>query len=346
MSRQGVDCPKCGHHFRDTSKLKAHLGRKTPCAPILEKEDLPVEKRDNPHSCKFCGRTYSRADALTRHLKKSCKIVPREGNEEGMEKLYEHVLRKQQRQIEELKTEMASLRAAAAATAPATLTATTDVAEESSAAAAIAAPVVSTASQPTSTYIAIDKSIGKTTTNITATTAITANVTINVFGQEKLDRITRPQVIDLLRGLGPVGENVKTIAEKAIIQAAMLIFSDPAHPEDITCYLPNKKGDNALVHGESGWEVQPVGLVISPMAAQSIETLFKHQPAPDQHTPEKDVKWMMEECGNIMRYIQQHENTMTNEPPRGEMRGILIRNKELLQKVLAKLPMGSSKPPL
>ena len=177
----------------------------------------------------------------------------------------------------------------------------------------------------------VDQSVNKTIVNI------------NVFGQENLDRITKPQVIDLLRGLGPVGENVKTIAEKAIIQAAMLIFSDPAHPEDITCYLPNKKGDNALVHGESGWEVQPVGLVISPMAAQSIEALFKHQPAPDQHTPEKDVKWMMEECGNIMRYIQKHEGDMTNEPPRGEMRGILIRNKELLQQVLAKLPMAGQK---
>jgi hypothetical protein len=343
MSRQGVDCPKCGHHFRDTSKLKAHLGRKTPCAPILEKEDLPAEKRDNPHNCKFCGRTYSRADALTRHLKKSCKIVPREGNEEGMEKLYEHVLRKQQRQIEELKTEMAFLKAAAAATPTALITAI-GLAEEKQPVATLATPpVANAAGQATSmcgVNIAIDKSIGKTTNNITT------NVTINVFGQEKLDRITRPQVIDLLRGLGPVGENVKTIAEKAIIHAAMLIFSDPAHPEDITCYLPNKKGDDALVHGESGWEVQPVGLVISPMAAQSIDALFKNQPAPDQHTPEKDVKWMMEECGNIMRYIQQHENDMTNEPPRGEMRGILIRNKELLQRVLAKLPMGSSKPPL
>ena len=136
---------------------------------------------------------------------------------------------------------------------------------------------------------------------------------------------------------------MKAIAEKAIIQAAMLIFSDPARPEDITCYLPNKKGDDALVHGEAGWEVQPVGLVISPMAAQSIEVLFKHQPAPDQHTPEKDVKWMMEECGNIMRYIQKNEGDMTNEPPRGEMRGILIRNKEILQQVLAKLPMAGQK---
>ena len=166
---------------------------------------------------------------------------------------------------------------------------------------------------------------------------------INIFGRENIDRVTKPQVFDILRGLGPVGDNVKAIAEKAIIQAAMLIFSDPAHPEDLTCYLPNKKGDNALVHGETGWEVQPVGLVLSPMAAQSIETLFKHQPAPDESTPANDVKWMMEECGRIMRYIADHEGTITNEPPRGEMRGILIRNKDLLQQVLAKLPLAGGR---
>jgi hypothetical protein len=34
---------------------------------------------------------------------------------------------------------------------------------------------------------------------------------------------------------------------------------------------------------------------------------------------------------------------LTNTPPRGEMRGILIRNKELLAKVLAKLPVSQRK---
>ena len=52
------------------------------------------------------------------------------------------------------------------------------------------------------------------------------------------------------------------------------------------------------------------------------------------------AKWMMDECGRIMRYLAQHEGDLTNEPPRGEMRGILIRNKDLLNKVLAKLPVG------
>ena len=346
-------CPKCGKEFTDKSNYNRHLARKMPCAPILDKEDLPEEQRDSPNRCKFCGRVFTRHANMLSHMKKVCKIAPREGNEGGMEKLYEHTLRKQQAQIEQQQKEMEALKAqfhafasgttyseqtAAPAAWSSRAVVQNRLAVKPQEVAAVQAGIVTNVgaggTYNSTTLVQNDNSVGKTTNNITA------NVQINIFGQEKLDRITKPQVIDLLRSLGPVGENVKAIAEKAIIQAAMLIFSDPAHPEDITCYLPNKKGDNALVHGGSGWEVQPVGLVISPMAAQSIETLFKHQPAPDQHTPEKDVKWMMEECGNIMRYIQQHEGDMTNEPPRGEMRGILIRNKDLLQQVLAKLPMA------
>ena len=328
-------CAKCGKEFRDTVTLRRHLARKTPCALIVEPEDLPEEKRENPNRCKFCGRVYSTRSHMLAHMKNACKIAPREGNEGGMEKLYEHVLRKQQAEsaarearleahIAEMKADIAVLKAKGATLMP--------VSAENVAESAAAPTTITQIAN-----IAIDRSVNKTINNTVV------NVNISVFGQEKLDRITKPQVFDILRGLGPVGENVKTIAEKAIIQAAMLIFSDPAHPEDITCYLPNKKGENALVHGETGWEVQPVGLVISPMAAQSIETLFRHQPAPDEDTPEKDVKWIMDECGNIMRYIQQHEGDLTNEPPRGEMRGILIRNKELLQQVLKKLPVAGQK---
>jgi hypothetical protein len=324
-------CEKCGKEFRDGRDLKRHLARKTPCAPIIETGELSKEQKELPNKCKFCGRAYTSYTSMRRHMRTACQIAPREGNSDGMEKLYEYVLKKNAA----LEAEVKALRSQAQS-APATMASHVNrLALGASAAAPVAKSVQSGvvanvgAGGTFNANTHIDNSVGKTTI-----------VNINVFGQEKLSRITKPQVIDLLRSLGPVGENVKAIAEKAIIQAAMLIFSDPAHPEDITCYLPNKKGDNALVHGETGWEMQPVGLVISPMAAQSIEVLFKHQPAPDQHTPENDVKWMMEECGNIMRYIQRHEGDMMNEPPRGELRGILIRNKEILQQVLAKLPLA------
>ena len=324
-------CAKCGTAFLKPALLKRHLGRKTPCAPVIDREDLPENKRDDPNTCKFCGRVYSSRAGLLQHIRKACKIAPREGNEEGMEKLYEHVLKKRMVEMEarhkaDIEAVVAKFEARLAGTAitPAT------------ASSAVVTPTQQT--NIATQNVAIDKSIGKTVNNV--------NVTINVFERENLDRVTRQQVWDLLRGLGPVGDNVKSVAEKAIIQAAMLIYSDPEHPEDITCYLPNKKGDDALVHGESGWEIQPVSLVVSPMAAQSIELLFKNQPGMGdkfEERPKEDVDWVMTTCGDIMRYLAKNEGTLCNEPPRGEFRSILIRNKDLLQKVLSKLPVAGAK---
>ena len=324
-ARKGIDCSKCGHHFRDTFNLKKHLARKTPCAPIIGEDDLPEEQKDSPNKCRFCGRAFASAQSMRRHVRQACKIAPREGNPDGMEKLYEYTLR---RQMETMKAEIENLKA--------------QVAQSSAAAASTALTKIEAIPPATVVQTAhitnnIDRSVGKTIN--------TANITINVFERENLDRVTRQQVWDLLRGLGPVGDNVKAIAEKAIIQAAMLVFSDPERPENITCYLPNKKGDDALVHGEKGWEVQPVSLVISPMAAQSIELLFKHQPGMGdkfEARPKEDVDWVMTTCGDIMRYIAKNEGDLTNEPPRGEFRGILIRNKDLLQQVLAKLPVAGN----
>jgi hypothetical protein len=268
-----------------------------------------------------------------------------------MEKLYEHTLRKQmtqmQAKIEALEAQVQGKAEGATegelAYDPSRWALRAVVQRRLAAGAQLAAP----SAKPVQPGVVANASTGGTVnanTQIDASVGKTVNnVTINVFGQERLDRITKPQVFDILRGLGPVGENIKAAAEKAIIQAAMMVFSDPIHPEDITCFIPNKKGDDALIHGKSGWEVQPVGLVVSPMAAQGIETLFKHQPFPDAETPINDVKWIMEECGNIMRYIMKNEGNIINEPPKGEMRGILIRNKELLQQVLAKLPVAGMK---
>ena len=510
-------CSQCGITFDNKSNYNRHQARKTPCAPILDKEDLPDDKQDNANRCRFCGRVFARRTTLLKHMKKVCKIAPRDGDTTGMDKLYEHTLRKQENrhkaEMATLEARQAALEAAmkasgiavaaarnaaiaeagaaardtsqvgsAAAQGPGTEDSSSDDEEDAADAenasddesdtedaadgathdtsmvGAAAAHVTSAASEaaardasaaseaaardaylataaaardaaaaaiarltpeariaahvasiaradklareialtdppkftgPTAepyiplvgeeaekarlasergmasvlgfrktvppapatavggtnngvavavagdgAAVAVDASTGKTTVNI------------SVFGKEQLDRITKPMVFDILRSLGsigPSGENAKIICEKAILKTAMLIFSDPKHPENITCFIPNKKGDNAMVHGESGWELQPVGLTVSPMAFQAVEILFKHQPWPWPNTPPHDYKWIMEECGRIMTYMQKHEGELVNEPPRGEMRAILIRNKDLLSQVLKKLPMAGTK---
>lgn len=84
-------CEKCGTTFSKELGLRKHKVRKTPCDPILDKSDLPEDKRNNPHTCRYCGRAYSRKDNLLRHLK-SCKIA---NSDEGMEKLMDHTIRRQ-----------------------------------------------------------------------------------------------------------------------------------------------------------------------------------------------------------------------------------------------------------
>lgn len=84
-------CGKCGAVFAKDQGLRKHMARKTPCAPILDKNDLPEDQRNNPNTCRYCGRAYSRKDSLLRHLK-TCKIA---NSDEGMEKLMEHTIQKQ-----------------------------------------------------------------------------------------------------------------------------------------------------------------------------------------------------------------------------------------------------------
>jgi hypothetical protein len=336
-------CERCDRAFADNTHLKRHLNRKTPCAPVIDAEDLTEEQKSNPNKCKFCGRTFSTYVSMRRHIRQSCQIAPRAGNPDGMEKLYDHVLKKQQKEIEVL---TARLDAAGIGDGKQTNTSAIKEAKTTIALkqATIAAPPQSDEHTPlfaqsnSSKNIAVAQAGG-----VAVNDNRQQHITINIFGREKFDHIHSPQIMSLLEAVGAAGstavEDLKKAAALAVVRAAMLIFSDPAHPENLTCYLPNKRGTDALVHGEGGWEVQPVSLVLSPMATQAVELLFAKQPYPGIDGVADMAK--IDECGRILRYIAAHEKDLRNDPPRNEMRGVLIRNKDLLQQVLAKLPIAS-----
>src|ERR1700678_3635207 len=96
-------CGKCEKTFAKGAWFRRHLARKTPCSDIVEKEDLPEDKKESPNKCKFCGRPFASAATLLRHIQQSCKIAPRNGDTTGMEKLYDHVVRKQNIALEKSK---------------------------------------------------------------------------------------------------------------------------------------------------------------------------------------------------------------------------------------------------
>jgi hypothetical protein len=333
-STMSFKCDKCGAAFPKNQKLQRHLARKTPCVPIVDIEDLPDEKKQNPHKCKFCGRTFGSASSLSRHTKQACKIAPRNGDTSGMEKLYEHVLRKQE---ERHKKEMAELEKRLLAviedrgdpSQPRKGKTQPDEKAVDIGKAVVEVHDESKHAQVLAKVAHVDQSTGKIVKN---------TINVNVFGGESTAHITSVDVLGLLRGLGPLGEDLCKPSERLILSMAMLIYSDERHPENITCYLPNKKGRDALIHGESGWEVMPVSLTLSPMASKSVDELFKKQPWPG--IGGIDPLLNLDEPTRILSYIAKHEGDLVGgaASPSSELRAIPIRNRDILEKVLAKLP--------
>jgi hypothetical protein len=148
-------------------------------------------------------------------------------------------------------------------------------------------------------------------------------IVINVFGQEKLDHITAERIKTILdeclqRPALPAAVN------EAVLKTAMLVYSDPDRPENLTAYLPNKKTKGALVHTKAGWEVQPTQLVLPPMALKSIDAIFGKQPPEDEYAP-------------LLKELQQNEARYVAGE---DLHPILVRNKDLLARELATLPLG------
>ena len=294
-------CKRCAKKFKYPRDLRNHYARKTPCAPIVELKDLSPEVLDDPElnkkKCPYCGRVFSSYDSMRRHVRKSCKIVPNEKNgDRGMELLYEHTIKKQQTEIEDLKKlvkEQGQMMKQ--------LISTKQVASSSS------------ASQITNR--------GEVITSGSKNTVVVDNkrIVINVFGKEDFSHITRADVKEILDS-SVQNTLIEDAAQMALLKMAMRAYSDPAHPENLTCFLPNKKTNDALIHTEKGWEVQPVGLVITPMAEKSLNELFDKQPLVDY-----------QKYDGVMRELR--DNGEKHVGNTSQLRPILVRNKRLLKNV-------------
>jgi hypothetical protein len=323
------ECAKCHRTFRDGYNLRQHLGRKRPCAPVLEAEDLPTQEQQNPNRCRFCGRTFSRPDAVKRHQKQNCRILK---EDEGLEILYDHVLKRSAAQLSSASTRIAELEAERAA----------DQRRLDALEAQLSALVAHSADGAAG--VTIDASV-RVTNNIAIDTLNVTDIHVtNVFGREDTAHIPAEKVRQILSSAAPAircaegggaGGHVRASAIKAVCEAALLIYSDPDHPENITCYIPNKRDGTALVHGAQGWEIQPVPLVLPPMTQNSVGLLFDNQPF------EGDLK----EYEAILAHLRDSEREFVSgsagrSPCESHMRAVLIRNKDLLARVLKALPVA------
>ena len=299
-------CKMCGKSFRSPIDFRRHQDRKTPCAPILETNDLQPpqapqapqapQKEDGQKQCRFCKRVFSCYTSMRRHVRTSCKIAPNPKNGDvGMQKLYEHTL---QRQIDRLEAQNAEMKSQNA-------------------------EILTLLRQ---------QRAGGTNTQQAGEIALQGDhaqvdnskkIVVNVFGKEGLDHVTLEKIKTILDEClqRPA---LPTAVDEAVLRTAMLVYSDPSRPENLTAYLPNKKTNDALVHTEAGWEVRPTTLVLPPMALKSIDTLFGKQPHDDEYAP-------------LLKELQQNEARFAA----GEaLRPILVRNKDLLARALATLPVA------
>lgn len=149
---------------------------------------------------------------------------------------------------------------------------------------------------------------------------IDARTIINVFKHENLEVVT-PEHIKGILDEALRSSSVSGAAQIAVLKTAMLVFSDPNHPENLTCYLPNKKTNDAMVWSKTGWEVQPTSLVLPPMAQISLDEIFKKQPYDDSDK--------LREYGLVLKELASNEGAYALG---AELRPILVRNKDLLER--------------
>lgn len=239
----------------------------------------------------------------------------------GMELLYKHTLAQQQEQIETQKDEINDLRA-----------------QMSQMTAMMQQVMLREKKTPAVQEVAISAG-DHSEIKVDNRRIHTQHITINVFGQERLDHITQAQIHRILTGVQAF--SLPNAGTQAVLQAAMLAYSDPEHPENLTCYLPNKKLGDALVHGGTGWEIHPVQLVLPPMMQRSVDLLFEKQP---REGLERDD---LEACGTILKELETCEQDPSKvrqlAGPDGALKAVLIRNKDQLARILEKLPVAGQK---
>ena len=237
---------------------------------------------------------------MRRHIRETCQIAPnRRNGDEGMQLLLEHTIRRQEDRLEAIEQRTEQMLTIVQQIAARPLTGVPDIIAHHSG----SGPLV-----------------------VNQRVIVIAN-----FGQENTGHIGPDKIKALLDEMLPRGAApILPSPQDAILKAALMIYSDPEHPENLTCYLPNKRGAEALVHGERGWEVQPVRLIAPRMAKTSIDLLFGKQP-------------LEEDYAGIMRALMENEATYLADA--GPMKTVLIRNKELLARVLEGLPVaGPARP--
>ncbi len=232
-------CDKCGKVFPKPFYLKRHRSRKTPCEAIVAAAAV------DELVCKYCHRTFTTKQALSRHIKQYCKIAT---TDEGMDKLFEHTLQQQiasmrieqQQQLAEQSAQIAELtalvRGQVATTAPACLQGS--------------AAVTNVQNQH------ITQNIQNITTNITIRSWSSADDRIYIPASMLRAAFTdNPRLSEYCT----FSDEQKTDAELAApyVLEALMDLTRRAHadPTSRNVYLNPRRADQVMVFDEAAWRV-------------------------------------------------------------------------------------------
>ena len=319
-------CTICNKSFANICWLRRHEQRKTPCAPIVEPRADTLGDPDKI-KCKFCNREYASYNSMHRHIRDTCNIAPNKKNgNAGMELLYEHTLQKQndarvvQQRLDALEAQNAEMinlmRQLAVNGAPTALVPATNTT------AGAIGPVTNITGPVSNTTLAAGE-VGLIQCDY-ANIATDKSVAFNLFGKESLAHANSDRIRAILDDSLRDTSSIQAAARMAVTKTAMLIYSDPDHPENLTCYMPNKKTNDVLTHTERGWEIYPVSMVINQIGQKTIDHLFAKQPFEnaDHYTL-------------IMKELQQNEKAYITD---SLIRPILIRNRSLLEQATDEMP--------
>lgn len=269
-------CCRCGKVFSVPSRLRRHNERKTPCAQIIQLEDLSPEERAKKYSCKFCNHRFSSSSGLSTHLRNSCKIA---NSKDGLDKLAEYT---EKRQHVEQAQQMAAMQAQIAE-----LTALVKANH-------VAPQFVNAPAANSNTH------------NINTNIGVQNNITLKFFGQETTSHISPASIKALLHKLSSdlpaicgqrllegqthdpgVQRKIETIAKEVLRVLLTDIYANSDHPENLTTYIPNKKENQVMVWGNHedadgtsapAWQLQPLELIVPKVQTKILDLVNQHQP--------------------------------------------------------------------
>ena len=251
---------------------------------------------------------------MCKHIRETCKISPRVGNEGGFALLYKYVKTQQDRMVDTIDEKFKTMSEDIHRIRPSN----------------------------------IDNRI------INKNTVENININFNIFGKEDLSQITAKTIRGIIDNVqticpslnqagSPGYEYTSPLVVAAALQvlgrAASLIYSDLEHPENITCFLPGRQDDfrtdhpdmnsDALIHGDNGWEFCSQKVVLPKMADATIDTVLSRQPMPGE-VGCSDLS-RVDHYEPAMYAVEKLSANLERLDTLNRMRRVLLSNRELLE---------------